>query len=215
MTRRFQQVDMVWVERGRAILTRREAALLLNVEGLSVLSGKPTAQLSDIVQRVKMAGAGMSGADEQRCAELMSGLGEYAEDVCFDPSERHHPLVLRYLVPEDFSAPLALPKVPSRLEAARAQIAAIALDKACHEQPWVSYSATATTMRSVAGDTTKGRICIASPSSRALAAADFLISEVAPPDLHCGWQSVFRAAPALIEALAQIIGGRNGRDVVG
>src|SRR5229473_3406055 len=75
-------------------------------------------------------GAGMSGGDEQQPDELMRRLGEYADD---DPSEeRDHPLVLRYLLPEDFAAPLTLPKVSLRLEEARAQIAAIALDKARH-----------------------------------------------------------------------------------
>ena len=80
-----------------------------------------------------------SAADEPDFNELKCRFGE-SEDVCFDPSERDHPLVLRYLVPEDFSAPLALRKASPRLEAARAQIAAIALDRARQEQPWVSYS---------------------------------------------------------------------------
>jgi len=147
----------------------------------------------------------MSGADERQRDGLMRRLGEYAEDVCFDPSERDHPLVLRYLVPEDFTAPLALPKVSPQLEAARAQIAAIALDKARHEQPWVSYSRNHNhyAQRGSRYDERPElyRYGIIPPTVDVMAANRYLTSVVAPPDPHCGWQSVFRAAPKLIEAL--------------
>ena len=56
-----------------------------------------------------------------------------------DP-DRDHPLVLRYKPPEDWLQPLALPSASARHERARAQIVAIALDKAKHQQPWISYS---------------------------------------------------------------------------
>src|SRR4051794_4041508 len=56
-----------------------------------------------------------------------------------DP-DRDHPLVLRYKPPEDWLQPLALPSASARHEQARAQIVAIALDKARHQQPWISYS---------------------------------------------------------------------------
>src|SRR3954449_4183752 len=56
-----------------------------------------------------------------------------------DP-DRDHPLVLRYNLPKDWLQPLALPSASARHEQARAQIAAIALDKARHQQPWISYS---------------------------------------------------------------------------
>ena len=147
----------------------------------------------------------MSGANEQQRDRLMRRLREYAEDVCFDPSERDHPLVLCYLVPEDFTAPLGLPKVSPHLEAARAQIAAIALDKARHEQPWVSYSRNRNhyAQRGSRYDEWPDlyRYGIIPPTVDALAANGYLTSVVAPPDPHCGWQSVFCAAPELIEAL--------------
>ena len=54
--------------------------------------------------------------------------------------DRDYPLVLRYNPPEDWLQPLALPSASARHEEARAQIAAIALDKARHQQPWISYS---------------------------------------------------------------------------
>ncbi len=147
----------------------------------------------------------MSGADEQQHDVLMHRLGVYAEDVCFDRAERDHPLVLRYLVPEDFTAPLALPKVSPQLEAALGQIAAIALDKARHEQPWVSYSRNRNhyAQRGSRYDERPElyRYGIIPPMVDVLAASGHLTSVVAPPDPHCGWQSVFRAAPKLIEAL--------------
>ena len=147
----------------------------------------------------------MNGASEQQRDELMRRPGEYAEDFSFDPSERHHPLVLSYLVPEDFTAPLALPEVSPELKAARAQIAAIALDKARHEQPWVSYSRNRNhyAQRGPRYDERPDLYCygIIPPTVDALAASGYLASVVAPPDPHCGWQSVFRAAPDLIEAL--------------
>ena len=148
-------------------------------------------------------GAGMSGGDEQQPDELMRRLGEYADD---DPSEeRDHPLVLRYLLPEDFAAPLTLPKVSLRLEEARAQIAAIALDKARHEQPWVAYSRNRNhyAQRGSRYDERPDlyRYGIIPPTVDVMAANRYLTSVVAPPDPHCGWQSVFRAAPKLIEAL--------------
>jgi len=147
----------------------------------------------------------MNGASEQQRDELMRRPGEYAEDFSFDPSERHHPLVLSYLVPEDFTAPLALPEVSPELKAARAQIAAIALDKARHEQPWVSYSRNRNhyAQRGPRYDERPDlyRYGTIPPAVDVMAANGYLISVVAPADPHCGWQSVFRAAPDLIEAL--------------
>jgi len=174
-----------------------------------VLPSKQTAELSEIARKVEAArkaqGGGMRGTEEQQRDEMMRRLDEYAVDVCFDPSERDHPLVLRYLVPEDFTAPLALPKVSPQLEAARAQIAAIALDKARHEQPWVSYSRNHNhyAQRGSRYDERPDlyRYGIIPPTVDVMAANGYLISVVAPPDPHCGWQSVFRAAPELIEAL--------------
>src|SRR4051794_17597660 len=59
----------------------------------------------------------------------------------FHSEDRDHPLVLRYLPPEGWLDPLGLQPARSKRHAqARAQILAIALDKASHRQPCVSYS---------------------------------------------------------------------------
>ncbi len=143
----------------------------------------------------------MSGDKWQQLDELR--LGRHAEND--HAEERDHPLVLRYLLPEDFTAPLPLPKVSPQLDAARAQIAAIALEKARHEQPWVSYSRNRNhyARRGSRYDEWSDLYSYGTipPMVDALAANGYLISVVAPPDSHCGWQSVFRAAPELIEAL--------------
>ena len=57
-----------------------------------------------------------------------------------DAENRDHPLVLRYQVEPDWLKLLGLPAAPPRHEHARAQIAAIAIDKASDPQPWISYS---------------------------------------------------------------------------
>src|SRR5262249_14844449 len=54
--------------------------------------------------------------------------------------DRDHPLVLRYNVEPDWLKPLGLPPASPKHERVRAQIAGIALDKARHSQPWISYS---------------------------------------------------------------------------
>jgi hypothetical protein len=61
-------------------------------------------------------------------------------DEAFDPEDRDHPLVLRYDPPPDWLKSLGLPPASTQHEQARAQIAAIAIDKAWNPQPWISYS---------------------------------------------------------------------------
>jgi hypothetical protein len=121
-----------------------------------------------------------------------------------DP-DRDHPLVLRYNPPEGWLQPLALPSTSARHEQARAQISAIALDKARNQQPWISYS------RNRNHYSRRGRRydehpelyrhSFIPPSVDALAKAGYLESIVAPQNPNCGRQSIFRATPALIKAL--------------
>src|SRR6478735_2222273 len=106
--------------------------------------------------------------------------------------DRDHPLVLRYNPPEGWLQPLALPSASSRHELARAQIAAIALDKAQHQQPWISYS------RNRNHYSRRGRrydenpelyqYSIIPPSVDALVTAGYLKSITAPRNPNCGWQ---------------------------
>ena len=122
--------------------------------------------------------------------------------------DRDHPLVLRYNPPEGWLQPLALPSASARHEQARAQIAAIALDKAQHQQPWISYS------RNRNHYSRRGRrydehpelyqYSIIPPSVDALVTAGYLKAITAPRDPNCGRQSTFRATPALIEALGAV-----------
>src|SRR5438477_871042 len=123
---------------------------------------------------------------------------EYGED-------RDYPLVLRYDPPADWLKPLGLPSAPPRHEQGRAQIASIAIDKAADPQPWVAYSRNKNhyARRGTRYDERPDlyRYSIVPGAVDVLAAAGLLENLKAPPDPHCGWQSVFRATPSLREAL--------------
>src|SRR4051794_32694532 len=122
--------------------------------------------------------------------------------------DRDHPLVLRYNPPKGWLQPLALPSASALHEQARAQIAAIALDKARHQQSWISYS------RNRNHYSRRGRrydehpelyrYSIIPPSVDVLVTAGYLESITAPRDQNCSRQSPFRATPAFIEALGDI-----------
>lgn len=122
-----------------------------------------------------------------------------------DAEDRDHPLVLRYNVEADWLKPLGLPPATSRHEQGRAQIAAIAIDKAWDPHPWISHSRNKNhyPRRGKRYDERPElyRYSIIPAAVDALAAAGFLETIVAPPDPNCGWQSVFRAVPALMVAL--------------
>jgi hypothetical protein len=113
--------------------------------------------------------------------------------------------VLRYDVEPDWVEPLGLPPAPPRHERGRAQIAAIAIDKASDPRPWISYSRNKNHFlrRGTRYDEHPElyRYSIIPRAVDALAAADFLENNIAPRNPHGRWQSVFRATPALIAAL--------------
>ena len=119
--------------------------------------------------------------------------------------DRDHPLVLRYRVKPDLLKPLGLPPAPPLHEQGRAQIAAIGIDKAWDRQPWISYSRNKThyARRGRRYDERPDlyRYSIIRLAVDVLAEAGWLESIIAPPDPYCGRQSVFRAVPALVEAL--------------
>ncbi len=121
--------------------------------------------------------------------------------------DRDHPLVLRYLAPINWLKPLGLPAAASRHERAREQIAAIALDVMRDQLPWVSYSRNKNhyARRGSRYDERPELYSYAAipPAVDALAAAGFLENIIAPNNPHCGWQSKFRAAPTLAEALGK------------
>src|SRR4051794_34702004 len=127
--------------------------------------------------------------------------------------DRDHPLVLRYNPPKDWLQPLALPSVSARHEQARAQIAAIALDKARHQQPCISYSRNRNhySRRGQRYDEHPElyRYSIIPPAVDALVTAGYLESNIAHQTPNCRRQSIYRAPPALIEALSSLCG--NGR----
>src|SRR3954469_16167814 len=121
----------------------------------------------------------------------------------FDHAEpRDHPLVLRHYPPPDWLKPLGLPPARPRCEQARAQIAAIALDKAWDPQPWVSYSRNKNhySRRGTRYDERPDlyRYSIIPACVDTLAASGLIENVIAPPDPNCGGQSVFRAMPALM-----------------
>src|SRR3954453_21796485 len=117
--------------------------------------------------------------------------------------DRDHPLVLRYNPPKDWLQPLALPSASARHEQARAQIAAIALDKARHQQPCISYSRNRNQYsrrgRRYDEHPELYRYSIIPPSVDALVTAGYLKSITAPRNPNCGRKSTFRETPALIE----------------
>src|SRR3954471_11560670 len=119
--------------------------------------------------------------------------------------DRDHPLVLRYNPPKGWLQLLALPSASAQHEQARAQIAAVAIDKARHQQPWISYSRNHNHYSRRGGRYDEHpelyRPSIIPPSVDALATAGYLESIIAPRNPNCGFQSVFRATRALTDAL--------------
>jgi hypothetical protein len=96
-----------------------------------------------------VTGSAMRGACENRsiwraspnqCAEVIPRRKFPLMDIAFESEDRDHPLVLRYNPPEGWLKPFGLTPASTRKEQAQAQIAAIAVDKARHRQPWISYS---------------------------------------------------------------------------
>jgi DNA-binding XRE family transcriptional regulator len=139
----------------------------------------------------------------------MSGnLGPLATSLSVDDGvveDRDHPLVLQYDVEPEWLKPLGLPPARPRLEQGRGQIAAIAIHKSWDPQAWISYSRNKNhyARRGTRYDERPDlyRHSIIPAAVDVLASAGFLESVIAPPDPNCGWQSVFRAMPALMLAL--------------
>jgi hypothetical protein len=119
--------------------------------------------------------------------------------------DRDHPLVMRYQPEEGWLKPLALPPASPRLQQTLAQIAAIAIDKSRHRHAWISYSRRAEhySRRGCRYDEWPDlyRFSTIPRAVDMFAAAGYLEAIKAPPNPECGWQSKFRATPALIEAL--------------
>lgn len=128
-------------------------------------------------------------------------------DTALSNEGRDHPLVLKYLPPEDFLKPLGI-SVTGRHGRIIEQIVAAALDKAWNSNPWVSYSRNRNHYRKRgtrydehAKLYTYGLIV---PQIDYLTDAGLLETEIAPNDPNCGWQSMFRATSKLIDALCHI-----------
>jgi len=127
-----------------------------------------------------------------------------------DAGERDHPLVMQYDIQPGWLGPVwhRLPSVPRRHEMAQGQILAAAIDKARHRVATVSYN------RRRAYYANRGKrydphphLCsydLIVPNVDLLANVGFLYNEIAAADPTSGRQSVFRATPALIEALGDI-----------
>jgi hypothetical protein len=154
--------------------------------------------LPDLANRQHQRGLLPRSRRPSRSFRVTAHNDEHRED-------RDHPLVLRYSTEPDWLKPLSLPKAPSRHELARAQIAAIAVDKARHEQPYVSYSRNKNhygrrgTRYDERPDLYRYAVIVRAVDT--FAAAGYFENIVAPNNPRCGWQSAFRATPALIEAL--------------
>lgn len=147
----------------------------------------------------------------------MSTRGEYGhsvqqvntDDMLLDDmaGDRDHPLVMQYNIQPGWLDPVLrrLPSMPRRHEMSQGQILAAAIDKAPHRVPTVSYS------RRRAYYSKRGKrydphpdLCtydLIVPNVDLLADAGLLYNKIAAADPTSGRQSIFRATPALIEAL--------------
>jgi DNA-binding XRE family transcriptional regulator len=135
-----------------------------------------------------------------------------ADDMLPDDmvGDRDHPMVMQYDIPPGWLDPVRhrLPSVPRRHKLSQGQILAAAIDKARHRIATVSYS------RRRAYYAKRGKrydphpdLCsynLIVPNVDLLTAVGLLHNEIAAADPTSGRQSIFRATPALIEALGDM-----------
>jgi hypothetical protein len=133
-----------------------------------------------------------------------------ADDMLPDDmaADRDHPLVMQYDIQPNWLDPIRhrLPPVPRRHEMSQGQILAAAVDKARHRIATVSYSRRRGyyAKRGKRYDPHPCSYDRIVPNVDLLAESGLLYNKIAAADPTSGRQSIFRATPALIEALGDI-----------